>query len=77
MRYLDSKNDSYDRYWDTIISEQSLIEDAERKGRAEGAQIGEIKSALETAQNLKLLGVLSNAQIAKVTNLSLQQIETL
>ena len=68
---------NYDRYWDTIISEQSLIEDAERKGRTEGEQIGETRKALEMAKNLKLLGILSNAQIAQVTNLSLQQIETL
>ena len=73
--------DRYDRYWDTIISEQSLIEDAERKGRtegrAEGEQIGETRKALEMAKNLKPLGILNNAQIAQITNLSLQQIETL
>ena len=68
--------DRYDRYWDTIISEQSLIEDAERKGRTEGEQIGETRKALEMAKNLKLFGILSNAQIAQITNLSLQQIET-
>ena len=81
--------DRYDRYWDTIISEQTLIEDAERKGRTEGyaegrtegrtegEQIGETRKALEMAKNLKLLGVLNNAQIAQITNLSLSQIETI
>lgn len=75
---------AYDKYWDTIISEQTLIEEAERKGRAEGKaeerkkqeQIRR-KQQWDTARQLKLIGLLNDEQIAKATGLSIKEVREL
>ena len=68
-----SELDSYERYWDTIISEQTLIEDA----RLKGEEIGENRNARKTAKNLKKMGILSDEQIAEATNLSIEEVKNL
>ena len=76
---------AYDRYWDTISTEKSLIADAENRGRhegreegrEEGKEEGRIEGAIIAAKKLKDLGVLTFAQIANVTGLSESEIEVL
>lgn len=67
--YTKAELEAYDVYWDSIRSEKNLIADAEAKG--------ERKKALQTAINLKQMGMLSNEQIADVTGLSLEEVENL
>ena len=71
----------YDRYWDAISTEKSLIADAENRGRNEGREEGKeegrIEGAIIAAKKLKDLGVLTFAQIANVTGLSESEIEVL
>lgn len=75
---------------DYMIYEQSLLKYAEIRGVVEtafgegeqlglqkGEQIGQLKKALETAQNLKKLGVLNIEQRAQVTGLSNKEVEEL
>jgi predicted transposase/invertase (TIGR01784 family) len=81
--------EAYDKFWESVSSERSLIVDAEEKGRLEGIIEGEIKGEIkgkikgeikgkrETAKNLLSLDVLSKEQIAQVTGLSLKEIEGL
>lgn len=64
--------DAYDKYWDSIIAEQTLIEDAERKGRIEGKMEG----AIETARKMKRKGFLPS-DITELTGLSIEDIDTL
>lgn len=54
--------ESYDRYWDSISSERSLINEAEAKGIAEGELKGELKekelvilTAFETGLSLEVI----------------------
>ena len=58
----------YDKYWDSIQTEKTLYEGAERKGKIEGK--------IEVAKNLKSLGV-DIKTIQKSTGLSQEQIEKL
>ena len=62
----------YDKYWDSIQTEKTLYEGAERKGKIEGRNEGKI----EVAKNLKSLGV-DIKTIQKSTGLSQEQIEKL
>ena len=50
-----------------------IIEIAERKGRAEGM----LQKALSTAKNLKAMKVLSDEEIAKATELTLEQVKAI
>ena len=80
---------AYDRYWDAISTEKSLIADAENRGRHEGREEGreegkeegkiegENLKVISAAKKLKDLGVLTFAQIAEVTGLSENDIEAL
>lgn len=76
--------DAYDKYWDSIIAKQTLIEDAERKGKIEGRLEGKIEGrlegkmegAIETARRMKRKGFLPS-DIAELTGLSVEDIDTL
>ncbi|MFN8354842.1 MAG: hypothetical protein U0Y10_10380 [Spirosomataceae bacterium] len=57
--------------------EISLLQTAKFEGRQEGREEGKHEKAIEMAKNLKLLGLLTNNQIAQVTGLSLSEIENL
>ncbi len=76
--------ESYDKYWDNISSEKTLISEAEATGRAEGEQIGlekgeQIgikKGLLQAAKKLKAAGM-DNAQISAITGLTEEDIATI
>lgn len=77
--------EAYDRYWDAISTEKTLIADAEMRGltmgKEQGIQIGQEQGiehkAKETALNLKSLGKLTIEEIAEVTGLELQVVRGL
>ena len=60
---------SYNRYWDGISSEKTLLADSEDKGRTE--------KAIEVAKYLIKLGTLNTKQITEATGLSAEIIENL
>lgn len=74
----------YEKFWDIISVEKTLISSAERKGRKEGREegieigekIGEKKGILQVASNAKKQG-LPPATIAALTGLTLEEIEAL
>ena len=79
---------AYDKYLDAIRTEEMFREDAEEReaqreaqgearGEARGEAKGERKKALMTAKNLKVLGLLSNKQIADATGLAIEEVEEL
>ena len=53
------------------------LENLVKKERMEGRMEGEEQRALQTARNLIKLGVLSDAQIADATGLSLNEVKEL
>jgi len=71
--YSTSELESYDRYWDSVSSEKTLIIDAFDEGKIEGEQIGIEKGKTETAKQLKILGI-SVKVISQATGLTSEEI---
>lgn len=66
----------YEKFWDIISVEKTLISSAERKGKAEGRVEGERQKALEIARNMKSANI-SIESIMQFTKLSREEIEKL
>ena len=84
----DSERWEYDKYWDSIRNEISLLAEAEEKGEARGRAEGEAKGRAEgeakgrTERDIEIVKKmivkgLSNAEIAEWVDLSEAEIETL
>jgi predicted transposase/invertase (TIGR01784 family) len=75
---------SYDKYWDAVSTERTLISgfyekgraEGLAKGRAEGRVEGENKKRIQIAQSLKQAGM-PEEEIQKHTGLSIEEIRTL
>ena len=85
--FSEAELEGYDKFWDTISVERTLINSAKRrydegmeKGRAEGMEKGlvegERSKQLEIARNLKQMDMPTEA-IAQATGLSSEAIESL
>ena len=70
----------YEKFWDIISVEKTLISSAERKGRKEGIEEGiekgKIEANRENARKMKLSGI-SAEMIHQITELPLSEIEKL
>jgi predicted transposase/invertase (TIGR01784 family) len=82
--YTKTELEAYDKYWDTIRTERTLIADAEAKGKIEGEQIGIQKGEQIGVQKEKIETVLSLNedklpvhQIAKYVRLSEEEVITI
>lgn len=74
--FTDAELAGYEKFWDIISVEKTLINSAERKGRLEGKLEGQLEARKEVARNLKKAGV-PVAVIIQSTNLSEKEIEEL
>lgn len=78
--YSKAQLEAYDKFWDSVSSERSLIADAEEKGKLEGIIVGQIKGKIEgkieIATKMKNKG-LSAAAISEFTGLSEEEIKKL
>lgn len=74
--FTDAELAGYEKFWDIISVEKTLINSAERKGRLEGKLEGQLEARKEVARNLKKAGV-PVAVIMQSTNLSEKEIEEL
>ena len=82
--FTDSELRAYDKFWDSVSVERTLIDDSYQKGKekgiAEGMEKGRAEGKheanTETAQRLLATG-LSAEQVAKATQLSLEIIKNL
>ena len=82
--FTDAELRAYDKFWDSVSVERTLIDDSYQKGKekgkeegiAEGMEKGMNQKALETAKNMLAMG-LSAEQVAKATQLSLEIIKNL
>ena len=82
--FTDAELRAYDKFWDSVSVERTLIDDSYQKGKekgkeegiAEGMEKGMNQKALEIAKNMLAMG-LSAEQVAKATQLSLEIIKNL
>ena len=82
--FTDAELRAYDKFWDSVSFERTLIDDSYQKGKEEGIAEGMKKGRAEgkheanteTAQRLLAMG-LTAEQVAKATQLSLEIIKNL
>ena len=82
--FTDAELRAYDKFWDSVSVERTLLDDSYQKGMekgmeegiAEGMEKGMNQKALEIAKNMLAMG-LSAEQVAKATQLSLEIIKNL
>ena len=66
----------YDKFWDSVSVERTLLDDSYQKGLEEGRKVAELNKVLQIARNLLNLG-LPISQIIQATGLTQEQIEHL
>ena len=66
----------YDKFWDSVSVERTLLDDSYQKGLEEGRKVAELNKVLQIARNLLNLG-LSISEIIEITDLTQEQIEHL
>ena len=74
--FTDAELRAYDKFWDSVSVERTLIDDSYQKGKEEGKEEGKHEANTETAQQLLAMG-LSTEQVAKATQLPLEIIKNL
>ncbi|MQN13251.1 hypothetical protein F7D95_10615 [Prevotella copri] len=74
--FTDAELRAYDKFWDSVSVERTLIDDSYQKGMEKGKAEGKHEANTETAQRLLAMG-LSAEQVAKATQLSLEIIKNL
>ena len=78
--FTDAELWAYDKFWDSVSVERTLIDDSYQKGKEEGKEEGRAEGmsqrSLEIARNLLSLG-LSIDQITQATGLTEEEIELL
>ena len=62
---------AYDKFWDSVSVERTLLDDRYQKGKEEGKAEGKHEANTETAQRLLSMG-LSAEEVAKATQLPLE-----
>ena len=86
--FSDAELRAYDKFWDSVSVERTLIDDSYQKGKEKGKEeglavgmeigraVGKYEANTETAQRLLAMG-LSAEQVAKATQLPLEIIKNL
>ena len=82
--FTDAELRAYDKFWDSVSVERTLIDDSYQKGKekgkeegiAEGMEKGMNQKAQEIAKNMLAMG-LSAEQVSKATQLPLEIIKNL
>ena len=82
--FTDAELRAYDKFWDSVSVERTLIDDSYQKGKekgkeegiAEGMEKGMNQKALDIAKNMLAMG-LPAEQVAKATQLPLEIIKNL
>ena len=74
--FTDAELRAYDKFWDSVSVERTLLDDRYQKGMEEGMEKGKHEANTETAQRLLAMG-LSAEQVAKAAQLPLEIIKNL
>lgn len=67
--YSEAELEAYDKYWDEVSTQKTLLSGYYRQGKEEGKETGRNEKAIEIARSLKQAG-LTSSEIAKHTGLS-------
>ena len=74
--FTDAELRAYDKFWDSVSVERTLLDDRYQKGKEEGKAEGKHEANTETAQRLLAMG-LSAEEVSKATQLPLEIIKKL
>jgi hypothetical protein len=74
--YTKVELEAYEKYWDTIRTERTLIADAEAKGKAEGEAVGEFKEKIKVIKNGYVNGI-DIAVLAKLIQLTEDEVKVI
>ena len=74
--FTDAELRAYDKFWDSVSVERTLLDDRYQKGREEGREEGMNQRSLEIARNMLAKGM-DASTVLKITGLSMEEIQQL
>ena len=72
--FTDAELRAYDKFWDSVSVERTLLDDRYQKGREEGREEGINQRSLEIARNMLAKGM-DASTVLEVTGLSREEIQ--
>ena len=74
--FTDAELRAYDKFWDSVSVERTLLDDRYQKGREEGREEGINQRSLEIARNMLAKGM-DASTVLEITGLSIEEIQKL
>ena len=74
--FSDAELRAYDKFWDSVSVERTLLDDRYQKGREEGREEGMNQRSLEIARNMLAKGM-DASTVLEITGLSMEEIQQL
>ena len=74
--FTDAELRAYDKFWDSVSVERTLLDDRYQKGREEGREEGINQRSLEIARNMLAKGM-DASTVLEITGLSMEEIQQL
>jgi predicted transposase/invertase (TIGR01784 family) len=72
--FTDAELRAYDKFWDSVSVERTLLDDRYQKGREEGREEGINQRSLEIARNMLAKGM-DASTVLEITGLSMEEIQ--
>ena len=72
--FTDAELRAYDKFWDSVSVERTLLDDKYQKGREEGREEGMNQRSLEIARNMLAKGM-DASTVLEITGLSMEEIQ--
>ena len=72
--FKDAELRAYDKVWDSVSVERTLLDDRYQKGREEGREEGMNQRSLEIARNMLAKGM-DASTVLEITGLSMEEIQ--
>ena len=72
--FTDAELRAYDKFWDSVSVERTLLNDRYQKGREEGREEGMNLRSLEIARNMLAKGM-DASTVLEITGLSMEEIQ--
>ena len=72
--FTDAELRAYDKFWDSVSVERTLLDDRYQKGREEGREEGMNQRSLEIARNILAKGM-DASTVLEITGLSMEEIQ--
>ena len=72
--FTDAELRAYDKFWDSVSVERTLLDDRYQKGREEGREEGMNQRSLEISRNMLAKGM-DASTVLEITGLSMEEIQ--